>query len=63
MFMKKVMKYLTVIILLALIGLIGFLIWKYNKKTEYIDNKPNDNYDKEPIYLDHVDEFDIKDSN
>ena len=61
--MKKITKYLLIVFLFLLIIVTGVLVWKSNSKSNYLKNKENDNYDKEPVYIDHVDEFDIKNSN
>lgn len=61
--MKKITKYIIIILLPLLIVAIGLLIWKNNQKMEYLDNKPNDNTDKKPVYYDHIDEFNVVNSN
>ena len=62
--LKKVYKVILILLIIAIITVITMLI--YSKLTNYskinrndVDIKNNDN----PVYIDHFDEFDIKESN
>ena len=61
--LKKPFKLLLSVILIVIVGLIGLFI--YNKFINYDQrsNKESKNNNEEPVYTDHMHEFDIKESN
>lgn len=61
--MKKVYKRLFLIISLVLLTFFTVYIYSRNNNYSKLVKSDNNTYNDKPIYIDYMDEFNIKDSN
>ena len=61
--MKKKYKIILFVLLLCIIFLISIIIWKHFFSYEKVVVQENNDFDEQPVFVEHNMEFDIKESN